>query len=1041
MTTIELIAKDQGLTAEEKPVVASGNQNTVVIEIDYSNEWDGYAKSAVFFTENNPTAYEVAVENNKCIIPHEVLADVTKLYIGLRGVKEDEVKASSLVKYNVVKGAPVGEGTAVDATPTPYQQVLSRTESLQGQINEIVIEATGTGDASAEVAQARVPEYGTETYPTLQARLNASDAKREALAAEIEQAKEPGEYGTGYPSLQERFKANEDDVGLLAGEIGRAKEAPDGTMFPTLKERLDNAENTSVKQAESVEWLEKNGNIENLYILPDGCVYGCVAAEKESIEVPNYTNVLPTAINSDGTDFVGTNGEDGYKTDCRVSSSGEEKTSTTTDCTGYIPVKSGDVIRIKNIEREKAGYSTAYFFTSSFAKTIGIVDVAGIDPDSEGIYTFTIPDNANTVYTRITVGGFNAESVITVNEEITTKTVTTVLSSEWGKTENTEKFERKIIEHDEKIFELEKNTVGQAKSVEWLKSNGDAEKLYILPDGYVYKCDGTGTENGKVPNFTNVLSTAISSDGTDYKGLNGEDGYKTGYRVSSSGEEKELSTCCCTGFIPVKANDIIRYKTTKLETTGYGTLYFYNADFAIIPGTLYEQILTPDSDGVVTVSASSSSSCRYFRLTSGIIDNTSFITVNEEITYTEKEVTATEWEKVQDSDEKTSSLMYISPTGSDSNDGLTAATPKKTVKACVSAGATKISAKRGVYNEIVQLRDVSTIEIFPTDNDKSYVVGEEKRQPIVFEMADYKTPTDLVTYNSIKRLAYSYTFNTQFDKVFVRRSLEPVVGTGYGSRYNATVWLLSEDEKTVCIKLKPVLTVSECEAETNTFTYVDGYVYINADTTGVENIVIPTNWDSGFYINGAERVDLKEVEVKFSGTYNIDIRNCVYFELYKCSSKYTSYASGIHPFNSNGVLTACYATKCFDGFGVSGYGHTTYIDCVSEFNFDDGVSHHDGTEGTFIGGRYEGNGKGGNTPAYGAKVNIYGGIYKNNASFGIGYLSATGQTPASGMVHGAVIVDNTVGLSVNANCDVTLISPIFKDNETERDIKGNITEF
>ncbi|MBO5163236.1 MAG: SGNH/GDSL hydrolase family protein [Ruminococcus sp.] len=181
MTTIELTAKDQEIAARSKPVVASGNQNTVAITVDYSPEWDGYVKTAVFFTENDPTAYEVAMVDDKFIVPHEVLEDVTKLYIGLRGVNGDEVKTSSLVKYSIVKGTPIGEGTAVDATPTPYQQVLSRTESLQGQINEIVIEATDSGDASAEVAQARIPEYGAETFPTLQARLNSSDAQLNAV--------------------------------------------------------------------------------------------------------------------------------------------------------------------------------------------------------------------------------------------------------------------------------------------------------------------------------------------------------------------------------------------------------------------------------------------------------------------------------------------------------------------------------------------------------------------------------------------------------------------------------------------------------------------------------------------------------------------------------------------------------------------------------------------------------------------------------------------------------------------------------------------
>lgn len=386
-----------------------------------------------------------------------------------------------------------------------------------------------------------------------------------------------------------------------------------------------------------------------------------------------------------------------------------------------------------------------------------------------------------------------------------------------------------------------------------------------------------------------------------------------------------------------------------------------------------------------------------------------------------------------------SDLLYISPDGSDTNNGMTASTPKKTVKACVNAGAKRISAKRGVYAEQVVLNNIGELEIFPTDNELTYAAGVE-REPIVFELVDNVAVSSLSTYNSIKRVAYSNSANTQFDKVFTKKSQPPVV-TEYGSRYNSTIWLLSEDEKTVCIKLKPVLTVAECEAEANTFTYVSGYIYINANLASVEKIIVPTNWETGFYINGADRLILKEVEVRYSGTYNIDIRNCAYFDFYKCVAKYTSYASGFHPFNSNGKMTACYATKNFDGYGISGYGHTTYVDCVSEFNFDDGMSHHDGTTGTVIGGRYEGNGKGGVVPAYGAKVNIYGGLYKDNVSCGIGYLWATDLEPASGMVQGAVMVGNPTGLSVNKNCDVTTMNCIYKDNTVDVNNAGNLVEY
>jgi hypothetical protein len=80
-------------------------------------------------------------------------------------------------------------------------------------------------------------------------------------------------------------------------------------------------------------------------------------------------------------------------------------------------------------------------------------------------------------------------------------------------------------------------------------------------------------------------------------------------------------------------------------------------------------------------------------------------------------------------------LMYLSPEGSDENDGLSANLPKKTVKACLEAGANKISAKRGIYNEVISLANMASFEIFPTDNDKTYT-SSEKRGAIVFDTSD-----------------------------------------------------------------------------------------------------------------------------------------------------------------------------------------------------------------------------------------------------------------------------------------------------------------
>lgn len=54
--------------------------------------------------------------------------------------------------------------------------------------------------------------------------------------------------------------------------------------------------------------------------------------------------------------------------------------------------------------------------------------------------------------------------------------------------------------------------------------------------------------------YTNLVCSSINADGTIY---NDGQGYKEGYRIRSGGTEAEYNSVC-TGFIPVKAGDIVR---------------------------------------------------------------------------------------------------------------------------------------------------------------------------------------------------------------------------------------------------------------------------------------------------------------------------------------------------------------------------------------------------------------------------------------------------------------------------------------------------
>ena len=152
--------------------------------------------------------------------------------------------------------------------------------------------------------------------------------------------------------------------------------------------------------------------------------------------IVNYTNVLPSAIDSSGNIYNGI----GYKTDTRISTSSgvDEDRSETGHCaTGYIACTTGDIIRLANCTfnttPNSSGTIRAQVIVFNSNKEIiysvmsdGIASentsnwYSALDDDGN-IIQFKIPSNTaddDVGYIRIVAQEFNEDSVITVNEEI-----------------------------------------------------------------------------------------------------------------------------------------------------------------------------------------------------------------------------------------------------------------------------------------------------------------------------------------------------------------------------------------------------------------------------------------------------------------------------------------------------------------------------------------------------------------------------------------------------------------------------------------------
>lgn len=311
--------------------------------------------------------------------------------------------------------------------------------------------------------------------------------------------------------------------------------------------------------------------------------------------------------------------------------------------------------------------------------------------------------------------------------------------------------------------------------------------------------------------------------------------------------------------------------------------------------------------------------------------------------------------------------LYVSPDGSDSNDGETSGKPLATFQKAIDMGARVILAERKVfYNQTISCSDGRALTIKPYGNE-AFALDKPDRAKINIRNGKFLTGT---LANGL--YTFAHTGSTAYQQVFIDKTLDPL-STGSRPSYNAGLWQNHLDW-TLDEKLKPVLTLDEVKAERGTFTWDGTTVTVNP----LNNSMTPTgftahtNVDTTVAIRNAEKVTIEDLTVEYSLYRNLSITNCKEVKLQNVVSKYTMFADGVQLDDSNGLFHNCKSHKARnDGFNLHGYGDTHFYDCEGHYNGDDGISHHDGCTGSISNGYFSHNGKSGIAPTYGSIINLY----------------------------------------------------------------------
>ncbi len=146
--------------------------------------------------------------------------------------------------------------------------------------------------------------------------------------------------------------------------------------------------------------------------------------------------------------------------------------------------------------------------------------------------------------------------------------------------------------------------------------------------------------SASTPSYTNLIPLSTTTKGGS-EIYNSPYGYKTGYRLNSSNQEVSATNMCCTGFMPLtgKSGDVIRIKNVTISggAAPYFMIYSATAHMSTLTtshltGGGESGILSATIDNDVIVITVNDSNAIAMRLSCGVIDDTSIITVNEEIT-------------------------------------------------------------------------------------------------------------------------------------------------------------------------------------------------------------------------------------------------------------------------------------------------------------------------------------------------------------------------------------------------------------------------
>ena len=400
----------------------------------------------------------------------------------------------------------------------------------------------------------------------------------------------------------------------------------------------------------------------------------------------------------------------------------------------------------------------------------------------------TAATNAQTAANESKAAATNAQTASEESRAAATTAQTAAKGAQEVAQDAKETAERLTVEVNDFYIQIEQQNLLFAEgetveaALEWLETNGDTTKSYVLPDGFFYNYRET-TEEGGIA-YTNLLPLAKATDRTSI--YNGK-GYKENTKLSGSGggESADTKGLSSSGFIfPVEAGDILRIKGITPVTgsnhyvvgydsanarTGNDIILFQTSGDSLIfvdAGNGYSGYYTIDDDGTIVYTINTAklgANVNAVRICAGMDENT-IVTVNEEIKEGGGTVIVKKWANTgyafvaSDYDEVLAELKRIT----DSHTEDITAMKEQIENGTPQTDEEKLEMIKAwdapIYDANIPVFELSTEKSAITEAEKTVAAVYAKYDALMERHPNYITKTDLGMCSDGVTPVYRYDF-------------------------------------------------------------------------------------------------------------------------------------------------------------------------------------------------------------------------------------------------------------------------------------------